>query len=121
MNIITFVGKIEYIQIIPEGNSQIAQVIFIEKSDDTINFIPCIIPNRVLDNFEDHIGIGTILEVLAHLDSKTIIKDGLLTIAQKVIVDKISYFELNEDIVSSNVIEIGENFFKNKGIGDVPF
>jgi len=121
MNIIAFVGKVEYIQIISEGNSKMAQVIFVEKYNESLNYIPCLIPHRILDDFEDHIGLGTILEIVAHLDSKIIIKDGNQTISQKIIVDKMSYFEINEDIISANVIEIGENFFNNKSIGDVPF
>lgn len=121
MNTLTFVGKIEYMQLIPEGNYQIAQVIFIEKHENVVNYIPCLIPHRVLEEFEDHIDIGTILEVSAHLDYKTTMKDGSLSISQKIIIDKMAYFELNEDIVSLDVKALGDRFFDNKIIFDVPF
>lgn len=121
MNTLTFVGKIEYIQLIPEGNYQIAQVIFIEKHDNGVNYIPCLVPHRVLEEFEDHIDIGTILEISAHLDYKTVMKDGSLTISQKIIIDKMAYFELNEDIININVKSLGDTFFDNKNIPDVPF
>lgn len=121
MNTLTFVGKIEYIQLIQEGHNKIAQVIFIEKHDEGINYIPCLIPHRVLDDFEEHIDVGTILEISAHLDFKTIMKDGNLTISQKIVIDKMSYFELNEDIVSLDVKSLGDKFFDNKNILDVPF
>lgn len=122
MNILKFVGKIEYLHIVNEGSSKFAQVIFVEKYEETINYIPCIIPNRVLEDLEEYLNIGTILEVLAHLDSKVVVENSGLSLSQKIIVDKISYFELNEeDIVNSNVTQIGKNFFNNKDIEDVPF
>lgn len=122
MNILKFVGKIEYLHIVNEGGSKFAQVIFVEKYEETINYIPCIIPNRVLEDLEEYLNIGTILEVLAHLDSKVVVENSGLSLSQKIIVDKISYFELNEeDIVNSNVTQIGKNFFNNKDIEDVPF
>ncbi len=121
MNILSFVGKIEYLQLVNDHTGKFAQVVFIEKNDETVNYIPCIIPNLVLEDYEDHLNIGTILEVIAHVDSKTVIKDDELTIIPKFIVDKISYFELNEDIVDTDVKKIAENFFNNKQVDDVPF
>lgn len=121
MNTLTFVGKIEYLQFIPEGNYQIAQIIFVEKHDNGVNYIPCLIPHRVLEEFEEHIDVGTILEISAHLDYKTIMKDGSMSISQKIIVDKMSYFALIEDIVSLDVKSLGDTFFDNKNILDVPF
>lgn len=121
MNTLTFVGKIEYIQLIQEGSYKFAQVIFIEKHDESVNYIPCLIPHRVLEEFEEHIDVGTILEISAHLDYKTIMKDGEMSISQKIIVDKMAYFELNEDIVSLDVKSLGDTFFDNKNLLDVPF
>lgn len=121
MNILNFVGKVAYLQYINDRSGRYAQVIFVEKYHEAINYIPCIIPNRVLEDIEENLNLDTILEVFAHLDSKAIVKDDQLTLSQQFVVDKISYFGLNEDIVNPNVNQIGENFFNNKNIDDVPF
>lgn len=120
MNILAFVGKIGFINFSIEKNEKIAQVIFVESVDDQENYIPCTIPHKVLFDFEDHIQEGTILQVKAHLLSNIIVKDGKTLLEQKIVVDSLSYFSLNEE--ETDVVQkIGKSYFKNISNLDVPF
>lgn len=111
MNVLSFIGKIGFINNIVIKNSLFTQIIFIESGEDK-NYIPCIVPHKVLADVEDYIQLGTILEVQAHFSSTIILKDGKSQIAQKIIVDKVSYFSLDEES-SDDVIKLGQSFFND--------
>lgn len=125
MNTLTFVGKIgkiEYSNFIEIDAVKYFQIFFYEKYNNKVNYFHCYLPKRIFDDFEDFINENTILEVLSHIESAINIKNGKKEIEQRIIIDKINFFELNEDMNDVEVIdfEVFDTGIKNV-IDDIPF
>lgn len=125
MNTLTFVGKvgnIKYTDLFELDGNKYIQITFYEKYENKLNYLKCYLPKRIFDENEDFIIQGTILEVLAHIESDIIIKNGNQEIYQIFIIDKINFLELNEDFEEleskvTDVFDLKENIIDD----DIPF
>lgn len=125
MNILTFVGKvgnIKYTEFFEFNESKYIQISFYEKYENKLNYLKCYLPKRIFDDNEDFVIKGTILEVLAHIESNIIIKNGIQEIDQIFIIDKINFLELNEDFEDFEFKSTDTFDLKDQNIGDdIPF
>lgn len=125
MNTLTFVGKvgnIKYADFFEFDGNKYIQITFYEKYENKLNYLKCYLPKRIFDENEDFILQGTILEVLAHIESDIIIKNGIQEIDQIFLIDKINFLELNEDFEDleskvTDVFDLKENNIDD----DIPF
>lgn len=122
MNTLTFVGKISkinYSDCVEIESVNYFQIYFYEKYNNKINYFHCYLPKRIFDEFEDFLNEGTILEVLAHMGSNIVTKSGVKEIEQKIFIDKVNFFELNEDVTDIDLVDFDLN---EKNLNDdIPF
>lgn len=108
MNTLTFVGKISkinYFDFIEIDSVNYYQIFIYEKNNNKINYFHCYLPKRIFDDFEDFLNEGTVLEVVSHISSNIITKSNSNKLEQRIIIDKINFFELNEDNSDIEIID----------------
>ncbi len=126
MNTLTFVGKIgkiKYSNLLDINNIKYSQILIYEKTNNEINYFPCLLPFSLYEDYEEFLTENTILEIQATVKSHIVVKNGKKDIEHRFIIEKLNFLELNEFNNEYELVDV--DFFEESSLNniddDIPF